>query len=113
MVAKFVKVDPFDLVVFGGTGDLAYRKLYPALYHRDKSEQFTDPTRIIAVSRREVEQDVFRASVREALIKFGEANGDAEALPRFLDRIDHLAVDATSEAGWKELQAMLGAEQRT
>jgi glucose-6-phosphate 1-dehydrogenase len=51
--------------------------------------------------------------VREGLIKFGEANGDAEALPRFLDRIDHLAVDATSEAGWNELRETLGPEQRT
>jgi hypothetical protein len=30
MAARIVKVEPFDLVVFGGTGDLAYRKLYPA-----------------------------------------------------------------------------------
>ena len=43
MAAKFPKVDPFDLVVFGGTGDLAYRKLYPALFHRDMSEQLTRP----------------------------------------------------------------------
>ncbi len=67
MAAKIIKVEPFDLVVFGGTGDLAYRKLYPALLHRDKSEQFTDPTRIIGVSRRPLERDAFRASVRDAL----------------------------------------------
>ena len=69
MAAKFIKVEPFDLVVFGGTGDLAYRKLYPALLHRDKSEQFMDPTRIIGVSRRPLERDAFRASVRDALIE--------------------------------------------
>ena len=60
MVSKFIKVEPFDLVVFGGTGDLAYRKLFPALYHRDKSGQFTDPTRIIGVSRREMDARSFR-----------------------------------------------------
>jgi len=49
MAAKFPKVDPFDVVVFGGTGDLAYRKLYPALFHRDMNEQLTDPTRVIGV----------------------------------------------------------------
>jgi hypothetical protein len=47
MAARIVKVEPFDLVVFGGTGNLAYRKLYPALMHREKSQQFSEPTRII------------------------------------------------------------------
>ena len=51
MVAKIIKVDPFDIVVFGGTGDLAYRKLFPSLFHRDRSEQFTEPTRIIGLER--------------------------------------------------------------
>jgi glucose-6-phosphate 1-dehydrogenase len=50
MAARIVKVEPFDLVVFGGTGDLAYLKLYPALMNREKSEQFSEPTRIIGVS---------------------------------------------------------------
>ena len=65
MAAKIVKVDPFDLVVFGGTGDLAYRKLYPALFHREASEQFTEPTRIIGVSRRPFDREAFRAAVEE------------------------------------------------
>ena len=84
MAAKFIKVDPFDLVVFGGTGDLAYRKLYPALFHRDKSEQFTEPTRIIGVSRRHMERAAFRASVREALTKYNDVDAaSAETVERF------------------------------
>ena len=35
MVSTVIPVQPFDLVIFGGTGDLALRKLLPALYHRD------------------------------------------------------------------------------
>ena len=86
MAAKFIKVEPFDLVVFGGTGDLAYRKLYPALLHRDKSEQFIDPTRIIGVWRRPLERDAFRASVRDSLIKFnGYESVPDEVIERFLD----------------------------
>jgi len=33
MVSRIVKVAPFDLVIFGGTGDLAHRKIFPALFH--------------------------------------------------------------------------------
>ena len=33
-MAKLLPVDSFDLIIFGGTGDVAMRKLLPALYHR-------------------------------------------------------------------------------
>ena len=33
----------FDLLLFGATGDLAQRKLIPALYHRDEQGQSADP----------------------------------------------------------------------
>ncbi len=44
-------VAPCDFVVFGGTGDLAIRKLLPALYLRDRNGQLPAETRIIAASR--------------------------------------------------------------
>ena len=114
MAAKFIKVEPFDLVVFGGTGDLAYRKLYPALFNREKSGQFTDPTRVIAVSRRPMEREAFRASVQDDLKKNGVSDGAApEIIERFLQRLDYHPVDATSEAGWGELKELLGADERT
>ena len=34
-MAELIPVDPFDLIIFGGGGDLSLRKLLPALYHRD------------------------------------------------------------------------------
>ena len=48
-MAQIIPVAPFDYVVFGGTGDLALRKLLPALYHRHQDQQITGPSRIIAV----------------------------------------------------------------
>ena len=55
-------VDPCDFVIFGGTGDLAVRKLLPALYLRDWDGQLTADTRIIAVAR----DDEFTARTRRA-----------------------------------------------
>ena len=113
MNARIVKVEPFDLVVFGGTGDLAYRKLYPALFHRERSDQFSEPTRIIGVSRRHLGRDEFRASVKDALVKyraFDENSG--EAADRFLSRLEYVAADAASDSGWEELRAALGPDER-
>ena len=51
MVSRIIKVNPFDIVVFGGTGDLACRKLYPALFHRLLDGQLEAPTRVLGLSR--------------------------------------------------------------
>ena len=113
MAVRIVKVEPFDLVVFGGTGDLAYRKLYPALFHRERRNQFSEPTRIIGASRRHLDRDAFRASVKDALTKFHVLDEEAgAAAERFLSRLEFVAVDAKSEGGWADLSALLGADDR-
>ena len=48
MTSQLIPVEPFDFIIFGGTGDLSERKLLPALYYRQR--QFSEPTRIIASS---------------------------------------------------------------
>ena len=49
--STFVPVEAFEMVIFGGTGDLARRKLIPSLYHRFVDGQFTSTSRIVAASR--------------------------------------------------------------
>ena len=49
--------EDFDLVVFGGDGDLSYRKIYPALYHRLNEGQISDNARILAVTRKEYTEE--------------------------------------------------------
>ena len=113
MTSQIIKVEPFDLVVFGGTGDLAYRKLFPALFHRDKDDQFKEPTRIIGVSRRHLEAEAYRASVRDALLRFGGADGaSAPYLERFLNRVSYASVDVTGDEGWDTLKGLLEPDER-
>jgi glucose-6-phosphate 1-dehydrogenase len=107
MVARIITVEPFDLVVFGGTGDLAYRKLFPALFRRDLDGQFSEPTRIIAVSRRDLTQDAFRATVQTALHRYVGSEADGPVAARFLNRVAYASVDVTGESGWHNLQDLL------
>ena len=46
-------LEDFDLVLFGGTGDLAMRKLLPALYRRFAAGQFPPQARVVGVARGE------------------------------------------------------------
>ena len=66
-MANFVPAEDFDLVIFGGTGDLALRKLIPALYHRARDGQITADSRIIAASRGDLDRDTYLGQVEEAL----------------------------------------------
>ena len=61
MIQRVIPVEPFDYIVFGGTGDLSRRKLLPALYHRFRDGQIPSGSRIIArLAARHVD-DEYRA----------------------------------------------------
>ncbi len=109
MVARVVPVDPFDLVVFGATGDLARRKLIPALYHRLHDGQMPDGARIVGAARSEMDGEGFRRMASEALDEFvGADDLDPQTRERFLRTVDYVPVDAMSEDGWDALAAKLG-----
>ena len=108
MTSRIIAVDPFDLVVFGGTGDLAYRKLYPSLYLRDLDGQFSEPTRIVGLSRQSLDDTGFRAKVDAALRKFVRANQLVDdVVHRFLERLHFVRLDASGESGWDALKALI------
>ncbi|MEZ5448603.1 MAG: glucose-6-phosphate dehydrogenase [Thiolinea sp.] len=108
MSSVVIPVEPFDLVIFGGTGDLAMRKLLPALYHRDADGQIPPASRIIGLARTEQGVDEFRAQAREALHKrIPAAELNPEALERFIGRLDYRLNDVTDAEGWSELVGLL------
>ncbi|MBO9630693.1 MAG: glucose-6-phosphate dehydrogenase, partial [Shinella sp.] len=108
MSSQIIPVEPFDYVVFGGTGDLAERKLLPALYHRQLDGQLSDPTRIIGASRTAFTDAEYRKFAVDALkehLKPGEF--EDEQVKAFCDRLFYVAVDAKSDAGWDKLKDLL------
>ena len=106
MVSRILKVPSFDLAVFGGTGDLARRKVFPALFHRFIDAQFSQPTRIIGVSRRPLDHAAYRVAIAAALKEFAATSARDEAIKSFLELIHYVRLDIDSEAGWD----LLGSE---
>ena len=64
------KFQNFNLIVFGGTGDLALRKIYPALFHRYRDQQLNCDYNIIAITRKKDYEKEFNAQ----LIQFIKAS---------------------------------------
>ena len=65
------QVDPHIFVIFGGTGDLAERKLIPALYRLIEGEEVGDRCVVLGVSRKDVGDAGYREWTREALVTAG------------------------------------------
>ncbi|MCA2010752.1 glucose-6-phosphate dehydrogenase [Cereibacter sphaeroides] len=108
MVARVIPVDPFDLVVFGATGDLARRKILPALCRRFAEGQMPPEARIIGAARSEMTRDEFLQMTSDAFDEFlGASAPDAATRAAFFERVDYVAVDALGEDGWKELAGTL------
>ena len=113
MVARVIPVDPFDLVVFGGTGDLARRKLLPALYRRMLAGQALPGSRIIAAGRRMLDADGYRRMAEAALREHaGPGALDPDRAAAFLDMLDYVRVDAEGEGGWASLADRLEGSER-
>ena len=66
------KFEPFNIVVFGGDGDLALRKIYPALFHREMDGQFLTEYNIIAITRKEDHESIFYADLTKFLLSSAE-----------------------------------------
>ncbi|GGH25092.1 glucose-6-phosphate 1-dehydrogenase [Cribrihabitans marinus] len=112
MVFRVIPVDPFDLVIFGGSGDLARRKILPALFRRFRAGQMPRGARIVGAGRRDLGRDGYRAVVVEALRDHaGEAAQDKAALGEFLDAVDYATLDAAGTRGWDGLAARLGPDR--
>ncbi|HEV2321726.1 MAG TPA: glucose-6-phosphate dehydrogenase [Gammaproteobacteria bacterium] len=90
----------FDFVLFGATGDLALRKLLPALYRQFRDGHVGETSRILGVARESHGAGEYRAVV-EAALKRAVPEADEESLTAFLARVSYHALDASQDEGWE------------
>jgi glucose-6-phosphate 1-dehydrogenase len=112
MTSQTIPVDPFDFIVFGGTGDLSERKLIPALYQRQRAGQFSEPTRIIGASRSKLSNEEFQAFARKAIDEHvHDGDRDPAEIEKFIARLSYVPVDAKSGDGFTELATAIGGSE--
>ncbi|TMV02137.1 glucose-6-phosphate dehydrogenase [Ruegeria sediminis] len=108
MVSRVIPVDPFDLVIFGATGDLARRKILPGLFHRFAVGQMPEHARIVGAARSDLDRAAFRDLVGGSLLEFApQASGQKGLVNRFLEKLDYVRVDVTGTKGWPELAELM------
>ena len=96
-----------DLVLFGGTGDLAMRKLLPALLRRFGDSQLPPDTRVIGVACSDIDREEFVGRAEAACRQNLGAAFDASVWPNFAKRLDYVRVNATVASDYAALAAAL------
>ena len=108
MAPRVIPTEPFDLVIFGGTGDLARRKILPGLYRRFQAGQMTADSRIIGAARGDLTDADFREFVRKAVEEFiPSGRWDEASLAGFLAQLHFVPIDAKGTAGWPALKSLM------
>jgi len=79
-VVRALEADPCVMVLFGATGDLAERKIFPALYELAVHQRLPEHFALIAFSRSPLDEERFRARVRESLAQFARTHPIDETL---------------------------------
>jgi glucose-6-phosphate 1-dehydrogenase len=80
-----------SLVIFGGTGDLAHRKLLPALYNLAHEGALPERFELIGVARRDQSDDDFRAMARESIERFSRRKPDPDVLGALLNDMRYVS----------------------
>ena len=98
----------FDLVLFGGTGDLAWRKLMPALFQAFRHGSLPKDGRIVGVARDDLSDDQYRELIQS---RFNAVEGakrpSAEEFEKFASLLYYLRMDLSKPADYARLSDLL------
>ncbi|MGD8413167.1 MAG: glucose-6-phosphate dehydrogenase [Candidatus Latescibacterota bacterium] len=100
--------DPTAIVIFGGSGDLTWRKLVPALFDLYLDEWLPDLFAIIGLDIKEFTQSKYREHLLDGVKKFARhSKVDAKVWKEFASRISYQKTDFTERKGYEALTANL------
>ncbi|SUI98432.1 Glucose-6-phosphate 1-dehydrogenase [Sporosarcina pasteurii] len=116
LLTKFIEVDALHevesnqdiqaltFVLFGATGDLAKRKLYPALYNLFLAGKMPNSFSVIGLGRREWSHEFFQTKIEESLRTYARRDVQDDSLQDFLNHFQYSPLDVTDKTAYKRLQ---------
>ena len=100
-----LELDSLTFVLFGATGDLAKRKIFPSLFHLFLDGKMPNSFTILGLGRREWSDHTFQMHVEKSLQTFSKRmkNGDASKIKEFLRTFRYSSLDVTDQNGYKQV----------
>jgi glucose-6-phosphate 1-dehydrogenase len=105
---KFNKTEPAIIVIFGITGDLVKRKLFPAIYDLIKAHLLNESTKIVGLTRQNLTTDQILAELTA-----DHQDYDKDSLDFFKDRFDVRTIDVSNTDDYKALKDYLDSAEDT
>ncbi|MED1466839.1 glucose-6-phosphate dehydrogenase [Bacillus salipaludis] len=98
-------MDPVTFVLFGATGDLAKRKIFPSLFNLFLDKKMPKSFSIIGLGRREWSNEAFQKHVEKSLQTFSRRieNSDVSKMKEFISAFRYSSLDVTDSEGYKQL----------
>ncbi len=100
-------VHPTTLVIFGATGDLAHRKLLPALYNLAHEGALPERFEMVGIARREQPDEDFQAMARASIERFSRRRPDPDVLDGLLGDMRYLSGSFDDDGIYGELEQTL------
>jgi glucose-6-phosphate 1-dehydrogenase len=100
-------VQPTTLVIFGATGDLAHRKLLPALYNLAHEGALPERFKLVGLARREKEHHDFREECRSSITEYSRREPDSQVLDGLLENVKYIGSNFDDPEGYKALAQLL------
>ena len=100
-------VHPTTLVIFGATGDLAKRKLLPALYNLAHEGALPERFALVGTARSPMSDDEFRQSAVESVKQFSRRRPDEKVLAKLLSDVRYVDGSFDDDAVYAEISAAL------
>jgi glucose-6-phosphate 1-dehydrogenase len=97
-----------DIVIFGGAGDLAFRKLLPALFQAHLHHNLPEGTRIVAIGRNAWSKEDYIAFVNDKAKPFITPPVDETAWLTYLERFEFVHMDVTQADDFEALAKLCG-----
>ncbi|HSC48972.1 MAG TPA: glucose-6-phosphate dehydrogenase [Gaiellaceae bacterium] len=106
--------DPCALVIFGASGDLTRRKLFPALYSLARRRLLPERFGVVGVARSEESDDAFRERMKHAVQEFGRVDFDQETWDWLAEGMRYVTTDFADDDGQDRVASALNEldEQR-
>lgn len=93
----------FQLVIFGGAGDLALKKLLPTLYSLFKMKRFSDDFSVLAFGHLSKTKNEFRALVQDSIQENQEGSFCSSLCGKFISHLDYIAGDFKDTDVYREM----------
>jgi len=109
-----MKAEACDIIIFGGHGDLALRKLMPALYHLCQDGYLNQNNNILAVSREKLTtKEYCEVVAKKFQTNFKDDSYNQTTFDNFISHLEYISMDLTNEAEYKILADALNKSENS